>query len=128
VREPHRIGRIDIDHRHGLSGAGRVRIDHLYGFIAKILPQQCSLARAQSRLVGVKLIGVDGPLNDRLSEAIRRGNQHHVTEPGLRVQSEHDAAAGKIAAHHVLYTDGKRDVGVLKSLVHSIGDGAVIVQ
>ena len=49
------------------------------------------------RLVHVELVGVDRALHDVLPQAVRRGHEDHVAEPGLGVEGEHDPGAARSA-------------------------------
>ena len=73
----------------------------------------------------VKLVGIDGALNDVFAEAIDAGDENHVGKAGFSIEREDDAAGGAIGSHHLHYADGQRDSEMIESIVDPIRNGAV---
>ncbi len=106
----------------------RIGEPHSRRLAADGLAQDRRPARGEARLVDVELVGVDRTLHDRLAQAIRRGDEHHLVEARLGVEREHHARGAEIAAHHPLHPGRQRDIRVGESLVDAIGDGAIVVE
>src|ERR1700733_11786172 len=111
---------------HALPGAGRVGIDHLDGLASPAATHDRQVARAQCGLVYVELIRIDRALYHRLAEAIGCGDEDDVAKAGLGVEREHDAAGAEVAAYHELHAGGQCYLGMRKTVVHAVGDRAVI--
>ncbi len=126
--EAHAVDFGHVDGQHALLGLGRRRVDHLDRLGAERAPQDRLVAVAQRRLVDVELVRVHGALHDGFAEAVGRGDEHHVAEAGIGVEREHDAAGADVAADHVLDAGRQRDQRVIESLVHAVGDRAVVEQ
>ncbi len=84
------VGRRDFDGAHARLGA-RIGVDHFDRLAAEILSDDRAPARAQRRLVDVKLIRIDGALNHGLAQAVSGRDENHIAEARIRVQREHDA-------------------------------------
>ena len=118
---------VHVDGAHPLAAAG-FGVDHLDRFLSEVLAQDAAQPRAQPRLVHVELIGIDRALHDRLAEPVGGGDEHHVAEPRIGVEREHDTRGTQIAAHHVLHADGQGDGVMIEVVVHAVGDRAVVEQ
>ncbi len=103
-------------------------VHHANGFCPQVATNQRSLARLQARLEGVELIWVYCTLNDGLAQAVGGVDEYHVPKAGFRIQGEHHAAAGQVAAHHALNTRRQGNMAVLEALVNAVCDGAVVKQ
>ena len=114
---------------HAMAGgaAGRC-IDHLQMLAADIAPQDGALTGRQRRLVDVELVGINCALHHHFTQAITRGNEHHVTETGLGVEREQHAAGADVTAHHALDTGRQGHCVMVVALMHAIGDRAVVEQ
>ena len=126
--ETHAVGFRDIHRDDALALVGLRRVGHLDGLAAQRPAQDRVVAGAQRRLVDVELVRIDRALDHGLAEAPRCGDEHDVTEAGVGVEREHDAARAEVAAHHVLDAGGERDQRMVEALVHAIGDRAVVEQ
>src|SRR3972149_1714535 len=105
-----------------------LRIDHLDRLGTELTFQDWLLAGSQRRLKNIELVGVHGALDDILAQAIGGSDKDDVAKPGLGVEREHHAGGTDIGAHHFLRTDRKRHVLVRKTLVHAVGNGAVVEE
>ena len=121
-------------HIHGLDqlaagglffGCGKHHLDQLG---AQVAADHRTLASRQHGLVHVKLVGVDGALHHRLTQAVTGGDEHHIFKAGFGVNGEHDAGRTQVGAHHALHTGRQGHLGVGKALVHAVADGAVVVE
>ena len=126
-REAVPVGGRNIDGAHARLGA-RIGVNHLDRLAAEILSQDGAPARAQRRLVDIKLIRVDGALHHGLAQAIGGRDENHIAKTRIRIEREHDAGRAQIAAHHVLHADGERHRAVIEFIVHPIGYRAVVEQ
>ncbi len=70
-------------------------------------------------------IGVHLALHDRLAQAPRGVDDHHLGEARLRVEREHHAGAPAIGADHALHAHRQRHVEVVVAVLLAVGDGAV---
>lgn len=55
-------------------------------------------------------------------------HENDVAKPRLGIEREHHAGRRKIAAHHALHSRRERDIRVGESLVHVIGDRAILFE
>ncbi len=85
-------------------------------------------ARREIGLVDVELVGVDRALDDRLTQAIRRRDEHHLVEARLGVEREHHTRGAEITADHPLHARRQRHIGVRESLMDAIGNRAIVVE
>ena len=76
----------------------------------------------------VKLVGVDGTLHHRFTQAIAGGDEHHIAKAAFGIHGEHHACRALVGAHHALHARRQRHIGMGKALVHAVADGAVVVQ
>ncbi len=108
-----------------LLGRGELHLDQLG---AQVAADHGLLAGAQRGLVNVELVGVHGALHHRFTEAVARGDEHHVLEARLGVDGEHHAGRAKVRADHALHARRERHHVVREALVHAVADGAVVVE
>ena len=111
-----------------LLGAAGFGIDHAQGLAAHIAAQHGGPASGQGRLVDIELVGIDGALDHHFAQAIAGGDKDGIAETRFRVQGEHDAGGGEVAAHHALDAGGEGDVAMLEALVDAVGDGPIVEQ
>jgi hypothetical protein len=126
--EAHAVGFRDIHRDDALALVGLRRVDHLDGLAAERPAQDRVVTGTQCRLVDVEFVRIDRTLDHGLAEAPRCRDEHYVTEAGVGVEREHDAARAEVAPHHVLDAGGERDQRMVEALVHSIGDRPVVEQ
>ncbi len=105
--------------------AAAAGVDHAQLLAAERAAENGAIAGAESRLVHVELVGIDGPLHDILAEPVHPGNEHDVAETRLGVQREHHAARGAVGPHHLHHADGEADLEVIEAVVDAIGNRAV---
>ena len=127
-RELHPLGFGHVDDACRLIGGSRVGEDHPRHLAADALAKNRRPPRGEVRLVHTEFIRVHAALHDRFAKTVRRRDQHDLIEARLGVQREHHARRTGIAAHHALDADRQRDVLMRKSVVHAIGDRAVVVN
>ncbi len=108
--------------------AARLAVNHLDGFGTERAAQDGRVARLQRRFVNIELVGIHRALHDGLAQAIRSGDEDDVAEAGISVEREHHAARADVRTAHVLNASGQRDHVVVETLVHAIGDGAIVVE
>ena len=118
----------DLHARCRRADARAFGVDHPHGLRAQCLAQDRRSTRREIGLVQVELVGVDGTLNDGLAESIRRRDEHDLIEPRFRIEREHHPRGAEIAAHHPLHACRKRDVRMRKSLMHPVGDRAIVIE
>ena len=122
------VSLVDI---HGFYRPARGRVVaeyHLDRFAAEVLPQDRVIAVFQRRLVNVELVGIDGALDDRFAEAVGRGDEYRVAEPGFGIQSKDDAGRTEVAADHHLHAGRQGDLAVVEALVYAVRNRAVVEQ
>jgi len=122
---------LGLGHVHdagGLAGGGRLREHHFLELRAERPPHDRRAALLEHRLVHVELVGVDRALHHHFAEPVGRGDEDHVAEPRFGVEREEHAARAEVAAHHLLHRRRQRDRAVGESLVHAVGDRAVVVE
>jgi len=78
--------------------------------------------------VHVELVGVDRALHHGFAQPVGCGDEHHVAETGFGIEREQHAGTGDIRTHHALYPGRQRHVGMGKTVMHPIGNGAVVVE
>ncbi len=122
VARAHRPGRRAVDHGLARAPAG---VDHLHLLVAQRAAHDGAVALAVGRLVHVELVGVDSALHDVLAQPPGRGDEDEVGVAALGVDSEDHAAAGQVAAHHLLHADRQVDPEVVEALVAAVADRAV---
>ena len=108
--------------------AASLVVDELHLFRAQPAANDRTEPLAKGRLVDPVLIGVHRALHHALPEPVRRADKHHVTEAGLRVEREDHAGAPQIGAHHLLDSDGERDLQVIEAVLGAVRDRAVREQ
>jgi len=86
------------------------------------------LAGLQHRFVDVELVWVHRPLHHGFAQPVAAGDEHHVFEARFGVDGEHHAGRAQVGAHHALHPGRERHLGVRKTLVHAVADGAVVVE
>ena len=97
-----------VDH---VDSSGRIVVDdHLQRLAAAFATQDGRTPGFEGGLVHVELVRVDFALHHHLPESPRRGDEHDVLEPGLRVDRERHSARTEITADHALDSDRERDV------------------
>ena len=105
-----------------------VGIDHALLLGTDLAAQDGVFAGPERRLVDVELIRIDRALDDHLAETIAAGDKHRITEPGFGIEGEQDAGGTDIRAHHELHARRQRYILVLETVVHAVGDRAIVVQ
>ena len=118
----------DLDDAGHVAIALAFREDHFFLLAAQRAAQNGRVAPFQHGFVYIELVGVDLALHDHLAQAVNGGDENHVAEAGLGVEGEHHAAFGLVAAHHFLHAGGKRHLTVIETVMHPVGDGAVVEQ
>ena len=82
----------------------------------------------QHRLVDIEFIRVHRALHDGFAQPIRGGNKHHVAKTRFGVEREQHPRTRLIRAHHALHARRQSDAIVVKTMVHAIGNRAVVVE
>jgi hypothetical protein len=126
--EPAPLGRVGVHELGGAADGGVVGVDHLGRLLPHPALEHRGAALAQRRLVDVELVGVDRTLDHALAEAVGRGDEDRVGEPGLGVHGEHHPGGTDVGAHHPLHAGGQRDRLVLEAVVDAVGDRPVVVE
>jgi hypothetical protein len=75
--------------------------------------------------VDVELVRVDLALHDVLAESIGPGDEDHVSEAGLRIEGEDDAACRQVRADHLHHPDRESDLEVIEAVIDAINDSAI---
>ncbi len=106
-RKPPLLGLADI---HGQnSGIASFPANELGRLYTEIPSHDRVMAGPERWLIDIELVGVHGPFDDGLAQAVGRGDQHQVAKTGLRIERKHHTGATEIVDHHALYGDGHRD-------------------
>ena len=105
-----------------------VGIHHALLLGAQAAPQHRLLAGPERRLEHVEFVRIHRALHDHFAEAIARGHEHHVAETGFGVEREQHAGRADVRAHHQLHAGREEHLLVLETVVHAIGDRAVVVE
>ena len=87
--------------------------------------QQRVVARPERRLEEPELVRIELALHDRLAEAPGRVDQHHVGEPAVGIEREHDARAGPVRGDHLLDRDRQGHAQVIEAVLDAVDDGAI---
>ncbi len=114
-----------LDRAPGARVVGEYQLDRLGSEPA---PQDRRLARGEAHLRDVELVRIDRALHHALAEPVARGDENHLAEARLGVHGEHHARRANVASHHALNAGGNRHFAVGESLVHPVGDGAIVVE
>ena len=85
-------------------------------------------ASGQRRFVDVEFVRVHRALHHHLAQTPRRGDKHHLVKAGFGIDGEHDAGGGQIGADHPLHPGGERHAAVIVTLMHAVGDCAIVKQ
>jgi len=86
------------------------------------------LAGFQRGLEDVELVGIHRALHDHFTESVARGDEHHAAETGFGVEREQHARCADVGTHHQLHTGREEYFLVLETLVHAVGDRAIVVE
>ena len=78
--------------------------------------------------MNIKLIWVNGTLDHGLSEAVARGDEHHLIKTRFSVDGKHHTGYAQVRAHHALNAGTQRHIMVGIALVHPVADGPVVVE
>ena len=111
---------------HALTG--NIGISHAQLLRAQLAPQNCRQPKPQCRLVDIELVRVDSALHDGFAKTVTCRDEHGVAESRLGIKCEQHACGPDIRTHHQLHTRRQEDVLVLETVMHAIGDRAVVVQ
>ena len=82
----------------------------------------------EHRLVDIEFVRVDCALDHHFPQAVGTGDEDHPGETRLRVQGEHHAARGEVAAHHLLHGRGQGNFDAGEAVMDPIRDRAIVVQ
>src|SRR6185312_10921006 len=66
--------------------------------------------------------------HDHFTKAVAGGDEYHAAETRLGVEREQYARRADVRTHHQLHACGQEHFLVLETLVHAVGDRAVVVQ
>ena len=66
--------------------------------------------------------------SDAFSKADTRCNQDGIGEARFGIEGKDDPAGANITSDHALYSRRYRYLGMVKTLMHAVGDSAVIKQ
>ena len=109
--------------RGGIPG---FRIDHLDQFAAEMSSSDGRVTAFQRGFVNVELIGIDRSLHDTLPQSDAGRNEDCIRKSGFSIQGKGDAARPDIASDHALDARGDGNLGMIKTLVHTIRNRPVI--
>ncbi|OPZ11406.1 MAG: hypothetical protein BWZ07_02042 [Alphaproteobacteria bacterium ADurb.BinA280] len=107
---------------------GLIGVHHALLLGTDLATQDCRFALLQGLFVNVEFIRIDRALHDHLAETVTGRNEDDIAETGFGVQSEQHAGGADVRAHHQLHAGRKEHVLVLETMMHAIGDGAVVVE
>ena len=127
-RESRALLRAHFHHARRAARLGQSCKQHFFQLRAQSAPHDGRPALLQHRLVDVELVRIDRALDDHFAQAIRSGDEYHVPEAGFRVQGEHHPARTQIAAHHLLHGSRERHAAVVKAVMGTVGNGALVVE
>ena len=105
-----------------------IRIHHAHLLAAQRAAQDGRLVLTQRGLVDVELVRVHRALDHHLAQAVAGGDKHHIAEAGFGVQGKQHARSARTRAHHQLHAGRQGDFLVLETMVHAVGDRAVVVE
>ena len=78
--------------------------------------------------MNVELVGVHSALHHRFTKAVAGRDENHVFETTFGVNGEHHTGRAQVGAHHTLHTRRQGNVGMRKTFVDAVADGAVVVE
>ena len=87
-----------------------------------------AFASGQHGFVHKKLVWIHCALHHCFAQAIAGGDEHHLVKARFGVHGEHHACRSFVGAHHALNTSTQSHVGMGKAFVHTVGNGAVVIQ
>ena len=98
---------------------------HTHLFFAQLLLNDGTEIVCQSVLENHEFIRVHRSLDDVFTQAPGSVDQHGVRKSRFCIYGEDHTAGTLVCGHHLLDADGKRDLKMVKTLVHSIRDGPI---
>ena len=84
-----------------------------------------TIALPKGGLEHIIFVGIHRALHHVFTEAVGGVDEHCVAKSALGVDGEHHPGSREVGAHHALDTDGERDLVVVESLVHAVGNRPV---
>ena len=117
--------RIDSSTSTFVTGlCGGIGENHFRGFLAEAAADNRAPSGCERGLINIKLVGIDGALDDEFAQSVSGGDENGVFESRFGVESEHHAAGGQVAARHFLDADRDGDLARIKAVVGAVGDCA----
>ena len=101
---------------------------HLDQLAAQVAADDREVALFKHGLVNIEFIGVHSALNNGFTQAVACRDEDHLIKTAFGIEREHHASGALVRAAHALNTGGQGHFRVIKTLVHAVADGAVVIE